>query len=358
MSNSIRFLGAAIFAWAAVRAVSLGLVPGMNALAFDAEAAQSAKPRLPPIQPKPLPPIEGFAPLPEHYQASYQGSNHPAFVPYPVYISVPAQIGSPPPRIVYLDRPTMLPAEINVYGGSSPFVAASPPAPVSAIQAALPERQAMPFFAELKAPKLPDRLTVSSWAMMRNRAGSDSLAGAGMLGGSQAGARLLWRLDPHLSASFRASAPINSQRGVEAAAGIRYQPSTSLPIAITLERRHAFRDYGQSAFALFAEGGTYGRRMPWNSTLDAYFQGGVVDFNHPDWFVDGQAALTRPLWRNLSAGAGVWGGAQPGITRLDFGPRATLRVGQKMRIHLDYRYKAFGNAVPGTGGVVTLAGDF
>jgi hypothetical protein len=29
-----------------------------------------------------------------------------------------------------------------------------------------------------------------------------------------------------------------------------------------------------------------------------------------------------------------------------------------MRIHLDYRYKAFGNAVPGTGGVVTLAGDF
>jgi len=145
---------------------------------------------------------------------------------------------------------------------------------------------------------------------------------------------------------------------VEAAAGIRYQPSTSLPIAITLERRHAFRDYGQSAFALFAEGGTYGRRMPWNSTLDAYFQGGVVDFNHPDWFVDGQAALTRPLWRNLSAGAGVWGGAQPGITRLDFGPRATLRVGQRMRIHLDYRYKALGNAVPGTGGVVTLAGDF
>ena len=37
MSNSIRFLGAAILAWAAVRAVSLGLIPGTQALAFDAD---------------------------------------------------------------------------------------------------------------------------------------------------------------------------------------------------------------------------------------------------------------------------------------------------------------------------------
>jgi len=32
-----------------------------------------------------------------------------------------------------------------------------------------------------------------------------------------------------------------------------------------------------------------------DGTLDAYFQGGVVDFNHPDWFVDGQVAVTRPV---------------------------------------------------------------
>jgi len=43
---------------------------------------------------------------------------------------------------------------------------------------------------------------------------------------------------------------------------------------------------------------------------------------------------------------------------LDIGPRATLRVGSRMRVHLDYRYKLLGNAIPGSGGVVTLAGDF
>ena len=98
--------------------------------------------------------------------------------------------------------------------------------------------------------------------------------------------------------------------------------------------------------------------MPWNTTLDGYFQGGVVNFNDPDWFVDGQLAVTRPVWRNLSAGIGLWGGAQPRLNRLDIGPRASLRVGSHMRVHLDYRYQLLGNAVPGSGGVVTLAGDF
>jgi hypothetical protein len=207
-------------------------------------------------------------------------------------------------------------------------------------------------------PRLPERLSISSWAMMRSQAGSDSLANGGTLGGSQAGARLLWRVDPHLSASLRASAPINSQRGIEGAIGVRYQPITKIPVAFTLERRHAFRDYGQSAFALFGEGGVYARPMPWRTTLDGYLQGGVVDFNHPVWFIDGQAAVSRPVWRNLSAGLGIWGGAQPGLSRLDVGPRASLRVGKQMRVHLDYRYKLVGNAAPGSGTVVTLAGDF
>jgi hypothetical protein len=29
-----------------------------------------------------------------------------------------------------------------------------------------------------------------------------------------------------------------------------------------------------------------------------------------------------------------------------------------MRVHLDYRHKLIGNAEPGSGGVVTVAGDF
>ena len=364
MSNSIRFLGAAIFAWAAVRAVSLGMIPGTEALAFDTQTAQPTKPRLPPIQPTPLPSIEPIAPgNPPSAQVAAYGpqfayAGYPAYPPYPVYVPVPSGPAalSSAPQVVYLDRTPAIPAEINVYGGAPPMADSGQPGVVAT--APLPARQSTPSFGELKLPRLPERLSISSWATMRNQSGSDSLASGGMLGGSQAGARLLWRFSPNLSASVRTSAPINSQRGVEGAAGIRYQPFTRWPVAVTLERRHAFRDYGQSAFALFAEGGLYGRPMPWSSSLDGYFQGGVVDFNDPDWFVDGQLAVTRPVWRNLSAGVGLWGGAQPGLGRLDVGPRASLRVGSRMRVHLDYRYKLLGNAVPGSGGVVTLAGDF
>jgi hypothetical protein len=318
---------------------------------------------LPPIEPVTPPAstqVGGYGP-----QTPYTAYGaYPAYAPYPVYVPMPAPSSgrSAPPQIVYLDRPPSMPPEINVYGGAPSTVAPAQLAPSQFAPAREspppPVRQSTPSFGEVKLPRLPERLSISSWAMMRNQAGSDSLANGGTLGGSQAGARLLWRFDPHLSASLRASAPINSQRGVEGAVGLRYQPLTKFPVAFTLERRHAFRDYGQSAFAFFGEGGVYGQPMPWGATLDSYLQGGVVDFNHPDWFVDGQAAVSRPVWRNLSAGLGVWGGAQPRLSRLDVGPRASLRLGNRMRLHLDYRYKLVGNAVPGSGTVVTLAGDF
>lgn len=367
MSNSIRFLGAAIFTWAAVRAVSLGLVPGMEALAFDARASQSAAPRLPAIEPTPLPAINPVAALPHGIPNPAYGpmfaeaAPYPGFAPYPVYIPMPAvePARSVPAQFMVLDRPSAPPAEINVYGSSPPFM--NPAAPTSAAvgsSANVQGRQSTPSFAALKSPRLPDRLGISGWATMRSRAGSDGLANGGVLGGSQAGLRLLWRVDPHLSASLRASAPVNSQRGAEGGFGIRYQPFAGIPVAATLERRQAFREYGRSAFAIFADGGVYGRKLPWNSTLDGYFQAGAVDFNDPLWFVDGQAAVSRPVWRNLSAGFGIWGGAQPGVTRLDIGPRATMRLGSGMKVHFDYRYKLRGNAVPGSGGVMTLAADF
>ncbi len=369
MSNSIRFLGAAVFAWAAIRAVSLGLVPGTQALAFD---TRTARPPLPAIQPTALPPIEPVAPQypapppgtygpsPAYYGAYPPNGAHPAYGAYPVYVPVPvAAARSAPPQIIYVDRPPPEPHETNIFGAALPFGEGSQPRLASAAPATA--RQTTPAFADSRFPRRFDRLELSSWATMRDQAGTQGLADGGTLGGSQAGARLLWRFNPQLAASFRTSAPINSQRGGEVAVGARYQPLKSWPVALTLERRHAIGgDYsvGRNAFALFAEGGLYGRPMPWGSTLDGYFQGGVVDFNNPDWFVDGQAAVTRPVWRTFSAGFGVWGGAQPGLSRLDIGPRASLRVGPRMRVHLDYRHKLLGNAEPGSGGVVTIAGDF
>ena len=62
--------------------------------------------------------------------------------------------------------------------------------------------------------------------------------------------------------------------------------------------------------------------------------------------------------RRISAGLGVWGGMQPGVSRLDVGPRVSLKVRDNMRVHFDWRQRVAGNAQPGSGGAVTLAGDF
>jgi hypothetical protein len=375
MSHSIRFLGLAILAWAGVRAVSLGMVPGMKALAFDLPSRSTAAPasRLPAIQPTELPPIEPVSPAVTYppnggvsamaYQPYGAYPPYAAYGPYPVYVPVPA--ASPrnsSPQIIYVNPPVMQPPEINVYGGgpdreSAPQKLAMAE-PIPQMQSS-PQWKSTPSIAEASQPGRLDRLSLSSWAMLRDQPGSQSLASGGTLGGSQAGVRLLWKFNPHIAASLRTNAPINGQRSAEVALGARFQPFVSWPIAFTVERRQSVGRYGgQDAFAVFAEGGAYGRPMPWNSTLDAYLQTGIVGAKRRDWFVDGSAALTRPVWRNVSAGFGVWGGAQPGLNRLDMGPRASMRVTNKVRVHLDYRQKLLGNAAPGSGGVVTLAGDF
>ena len=92
--------------------------------------------------------------------------------------------------------------------------------------------------------------------------------------------------------------------------------------------------------------------------LDAYLQGGVVGFKRRDAFVDGAVTATRPVYRNFSAGFGLWGGAQPGVYRVDAGPRVTMKVRENLRVHVDYRQRLAGNAEPGSGAALTLAGDF
>ena len=380
MSQSIRFLGLAVFAWVGVRAISLGLVPGTGALAFDTPARAAPTP----LAATSFPPIEPITPAaPPPGQMYPPGYGQPYGQPYGQQYGAP--YGAYPPRPVYAPYPVYVPVQTAAYRqsaprqgrpvrdqydepppeqfGENPYFA--PVAPLDEWQgvklaAASPGTRGDPSFTD--APAVPgrlDRLSLSTWAMLRSKPAPPGLASGGQLGGSQAGARLLWRVTPRIAASLRTSAPIGSQRGGEAALGIRVQPFVSIPIAITAERRQSLGRFGgRSAFAIFAEGGLYARPMPWHTSLDAYFQSGIVGARSRDWFVDGSAAVSRPVWRNISAGLGVWGGAQPGLNRLDIGPRVTMRVRRSMRVHLDYRYKALGNAEPGSGGVMTLAGDF
>lgn len=131
-----------------------------------------------------------------------------------------------------------------------------------------------------------------------------------------------------------------------------------MPVAITAERRQAIGDYGgRSAFALFAEGGVYGQSL-WGFDLDGYAQAGVVGVRDRALFADGAFAFTRPVYRQFSAGLGVWGGVQPGLYRIDAGPRLTYRVRPNLKVHLDWRQRLAGSTAPGSGPAVTLAGDF
>jgi hypothetical protein len=207
-----------------------------------------------------------------------------------------------------------------------------------------------------------DRVQLTAWALLRSRrgvVGPTSLASGGTLGGSQAGARLSYNVTRQIAATLRTSSDVG-RRGGEVAAGVRVQPLVSIPVWLTAERRQRLGRYGggRNAFALFAEGGVYDRPLPLQFRLDAYLQGGIVGFHSRDRFIDGGLTLTRPIYRNFYAGLGVWGGAQPHLYRLDAGPRVTMRVRNNMRVHLDWRQRVAGNAQPGSGPALTLAGDF
>jgi hypothetical protein len=46
------------------------------------------------------------------------------------------------------------------------------------------------------------------------------------------------------------------------------------------------------------------------------------------------------------------------LYRVDAGPRVTMRVRPNLKVHVDWRQRLAGNAAPGSGPAVTLAGDF
>jgi hypothetical protein len=278
---------------------------------------------------------------------------------YRLPAAVPAREPQPPPRPTVLANALPTPDPV--------FYAQLPPLgewPISRIAAmSRPVNSSTPTFpAEAVKPKF-DRVQLAAWALLRSQqtgvAGSTSLASGGTLGASQAGSRLTYYFTRQVAASLRTSTVVG-RRGGEIAAGVRVQPIVSLPVWITAERRQRLGQYsdGRNAFALFFESGLYQRPMPWHFDLDAYLQGGFVGLKSRDAFIDGSLTLTRPVFRNFSAGLGVWGGAQPGLYRVDVGPRVTMKVRRNIRVHFDWRQRVAGNALPGSGPAVTLAGDF
>jgi hypothetical protein len=198
--------------------------------------------------------------------------------------------------------------------------------------------------ARPQAMEAVGRWSLSAWAFVRRGEGP-SLAGGGMIGGSQIGARLSYRLDA--AAAFALSAriysPVARPRAVEAALGLEWKPVASLPVRLLAERRQAIGNSGRSAFALAAFGGVSEVTVAGPFRLDAYAQAGVVGAKSRDLFVDGSASIALPVAGNLSLGgsarrrsAADAPGADRGKERPDFcglagagGGRRRPRIGAR-----------------------------
>ena len=119
-------------------------------------------------------------------------------------------------------------------------------------------------------------------------------------------------------------------------------------------------DAAASGWTARVAGGAAGhsRIFEWNG----YAETGVVNANP---YAAGQGFLG---WRvparrvHLALGGGVWGAAQHDgatVDRFDLGPSLRVRWGEfPVDLVVDYRVRVAGNASPGTGVAVTLAGYF
>jgi hypothetical protein len=386
---SLRFLALAVVGWGGFRAATLGVFP---AGFFSIGRSEAKAP--PPIVPTEFPQVEPVEPASPAYAAASAGapppvqlapevqpSAGPTAIRYvqgvvgvpvalrrglvPVYqlpAAAPAAVSDLPPRPTRLAN--ALPTPDPVFYAQLPPLGDWPVAQIAAMSR--PTTTSSPTFPPDAAPVRPnaiDRVQLTAWALLRSQqtgiAGSTSLASGGTLGASQAGSRLTYNFTRQIAATLRTSTTVG-RRGGEFAAGVRVQPIAGIPVWLTAERRQRLGQYsdGRNAFALFFEGGVYQRPMPWRLNLDAYLQGGFVGLRSRDGFIDGGLTLTRPIYKQFSAGLGMWGGAQPGLYRIDAGPRVTMQVRRNVRVHFDWRQRLAGNALPGSGPAVTLAGDF
>jgi hypothetical protein len=230
-----------------------------------------------------------------------------------------------------------------------------PSSPVAAPASAIP---AQPF--QLRPPiAAARRWSGSAWALLRREPGSAALTPGGTLGGSQAGARLLYRLGGALALSARAYAPLRRSAGAELALGLDWRPAVALPLNLLAERRQALGREGRSAFSVTVYGGA-SRALAAGLRLDVYAQAGIVGLRSRDAFADGAARIGAALGP-VEIGAGAWGAAQPGTARLEAGPTLSYRLPvarANLRLEADWRLRVAGGAAPGSGPVLTLAADF
>lgn len=215
-----------------------------------------------------------------------------------------------------------------------------------------------------------DHWSLSAFAIYRPNSGPASLSPTSQLGGSQFGFRAQRRLfqpSPNLTLSLnlRGSTPLKTSNGKEAGVGLAIRQTGRIPIELIVERRVAFDRGGRNAFAGLIATGFNDLPVVAGFNLNGYAQAGVVGLQKRDSFVDGALRLDRRIASKgslaIELGGGVWGAAQPGVSRVDIGPSAAIRfrIGSAgVRLGSEWRQRVSGDARPGSGPAITFGLDY
>lgn len=321
----LRFLALVAVGWVAVRIAILWYQTGSLPEAIRTFAAPAVA-SLPPREEGPLIPMKLAAP-PAAPLSRARGTAVPHYVGDPVRMRM---------------------ALLNLLQFGEPEYTDSPAALAPALFTAPSNARAGPV----------DRWSASAWMTARPGSGLAAAPG-GQLGGSQAGVRLVYLLDPkhRISLFGRFVTPLSGP-GREATLGAEWQP-TRAPVRLVAEQRFAI-DGGKSGPGLAMVAGL--DRDVAGFRLESYGQAGVIRRDRAEPYADGAARATRRIGHTgLAIGAGVWGAAQRDAARFDIGPSATLALpvaGRDFRFALDWRQRVAGSARPGSGVALTLGSDF
>lgn len=260
---------------------------------------------------------------------------------------------------------------INFGGaGVAPFVPARVDEAAS-VQPAGPVTIAAHPSLQLQKPGSPPatdkRLQLYLYSFLRSGGKDPALAVSPQYGGGQSGFVATYDLGTSgksgLAILMRGAVAHENTRERELAGGVRWRPSQRLPVTVTAERR--FRANRPDAFAAYVAGGVSDVRLPLKVRFEGYAQGGVVLGRDGGAFADFIARGDRKLMNMgrlaIAGGAGLWGGGQADIYRIDMGPtaRADLATGRvSVRLSADWRFRIAGNAKPGNSPAVTLSTSF
>ena len=214
------------------------------------------------------------------------------------------------------------------------------------------------------------RWSADGWLYWRSGSGGQLAALQPSYGRSQAGAVVRFDLAPRSGqrpqAYLRGNTALQGPREQEAALGLSVRPVATVPMRVGGEMRVRDGAYGSEVRpAVLAVTELPPLTLARGVEAEAYAQGGYVGGRFATPFVDAQARAMVDVSEfggsRLSAGAGVWGGAQKGAARIDVGPSAALRFrlgAVNSRLALDYRLRVAGDAQPASGPALTLSAGF